>query len=588
MSSGPLASSETGGSRLADARAKAELLTADTFVVVAACYVFARLIESGADPLLSGLMDTSTSALLTCVCVVALVSSIVLAVAPGGTSRLSAVAESVDARWAPGLAAFAMLAVVALGTDTQSADSAALVSTSRFLRDGNWYWLLESQEAPLPHLVYWPFHEVGVSYARLSVVPVVGTVLLLYWVGFQVLARTGSRLMSVAAVLAMAGLPTVVRQANRLTLYSWFVLAGCVGTLSIARWVMGRGSARSLVGGSMLIAVAVASHGAGLYFAVVAFSTLSLVRYRDDVRRWLTAMACVAVANLPWLIAHYWVSSTSRFLTPRDTWVLNRGHLLNINEFFWGLSVGSATDALSNHPSVFLAAMGGLALPLLALVVLGLRTLPGRERGFILAAGALLVVSLAATRSAGFPRYFFPIAPGLVVVAALGAHALIQRLPAFDRRHSGVAIFGLVAVFWSSLIVSIEAQAIDRARIEEAAEAAAFIGPTEATLGYRSMVLNTANTELRTFHHDLVHEEEYVALYGWEPETLRAVSEQRGVRWLLLTKPFARWESAYNDAWFEAEYETPTVYVEQVLAGDCVVYDGALLALFDLDDCYST
>lgn len=555
--------------------------------ITLAIVALARIAESGPTTFGAAMLDTRPAIAVTTLGIMAVLAACAIAVFSLTSGRFSIIASRFDPRLVVLLASVGALPIVSLGTDTRSADSAVLISTSTFLNGGNLGWLLDSQEAVLPHAVFAPLVSAGVGFDRLALIPVLGTIALLWWVGHQVLARTDSQLIAVMAVLALLAAPTIFRQANRLTFYPWFALAGTAGILGLCRFILGSRTVKIVFPSAVLVAIAVASHGAGLYFAVVAAATVSLIRTSAERNRWLIAMMAVGVANLPWLIAHYAVSGTTRFLTPRDSWILTEGYLLDINEFFWGLSVGSRAEALSNHPSVFWSAGGPLLIPLGALAFIGLRALDRQRAIFVVLSGVILVGSLAATRSAGFPRYFYPILPGLVILASTGLHHVLR-----DRRtpHWSHAVFGLAAlaaVVANTAEPSMLSHLDDKPRLAELAQAASFVEAGDGVLGYRSMALNIIDPEARTFHHDLIDEAEYVALYEWDQSELAEYATARDIEWVLLTLPAERWEASYNDSWFVREFGFPTSHARVLAASNCLAFAGEYVALYELARCYS-
>lgn len=492
--------------------------------------------------------------------------------------------ENVPLIGVAGVAASAVLVAV-LGTSPRSSDSAILASTNSFLRSGNLSWLLDSQEAPLPHLLIGTLAWLGLDYRHLVLIPLAGSIALVAWCGKEVFDRHQSGALAALAALALAGTPIVTSHFNRLPMYPWFALFGTSGLLLIVRYINHRASTRLLVLGGLLIMLAVTSHGAGLYFAPMAAATVVFVHSASTLKRWAVAMAVVGVWSVPWMVSRFAVGGLSRIASPRDTWVLNEGYLLAVNENYWNYEVGSRLSSLTGQPGVFVDAFGLSAIPLAALAAIGLSGRSRRAQIFCIIGIAMLVAPLSFSRSAGFARYYFALAPGLVILAADGLWRIRRG---WVTRRPGFAILALVLTFRlvSSFVPLMEADVSQRPRVAEFDAVAEIVGTEDRVIGYRSMVLTVAELETKTLHQDLVDEATYLALYEWNISELMRLSAEEQVKWVLLTKPIEDVERRYTDTWFEPRYGYPTSYVDQLQAGSCDVFDGDYVVLYELDRCF--
>lgn len=497
-------------------------------------------------------------------------------------------------RFAPLLLPAALIVPVlllgAVGVDVNNADGPVLVSAVDHVWGiGGPQWLLESQDAPVPHLLYGIPLSLGASADRLVLVPVLVTAALGLWVARQVHLRTGS--IEVAALCGMVtvSLPPVFGQASRLPLYPLFTLAGLVGLAGLVQWIKNEAGLRSLLLGALGIAVAVATHGAGLYFAPMAFMTAVFITDRHRLKRWLGAMVAVGVANLPWFVSHLWISGLTRVSTPRDSWFLTNGHLLKVNEEFWELPVGSRVETVLNLPGLFLDATGAMFPALLIFGLVGLRWLDNRSRWFVISGWLVLWAPLAISRSAGFVRYYYPILPAVVILGGLGLHRLLQRFP--QARTRGALVLGALALLGLQLGSVVQTSIHGRLRgdpfIADMRLAADAIDDDRGVIGYRSFFLNLADADIDTYVHDILTEEEYVAFYRWDEEALATLSTERDIGWVLLLRPTDRWEKRYNDAWLGPGFGESARHVSALRDADCLVLEGEEFELYDLDLCLS-
>ncbi len=504
-------------------------------------------------------------------------------------NRPSDVGEKTRPWWLEGVLLLApVVAVGVLGVDIGSADTSVLVSSLNYILDGNADWLLESQEAPVPHAIYGPLVLAGATVDRLVAVPVLASVALALWVMKEVRNRTESDTLAALSGLSLMALPAVYTQASRLPLYPLFTLAGTVGVVTLARYVAHGGPWWRPLLGSMGVAVAVATHGAGLYYFPLSLLTLVFISQRAQAVRWFMAMAALGLANTPWLIAHLWVSGLERVSTPRDAWFLTEGHLLNVNRDFWQLPVGTPWETLANLPSLFSRATGSLTVMLVVLAGFGLTSVSHRTRLFVVCGALTLWVPLVISRSAGFERYYYPVLPAVVLLAAIGASVVVKRTPpAVSAGFLLLLTCLIVSQASQSFLTTVDARARGEERLEEVTKVATFIaseGRESGVIGARSFLLNNVDPRIRTFHIDLLSEDDYASFYAWDEVKLRELVARENIRWVVLSKPFERWEEGYNNAWL-APLGRRTQHVRALEEGECIIHDADVFAVFDLERC---
>lgn len=556
--------------------------------IAVSCFVLVSLLEAFGGvggPLLFG---RPAGAVVSIVVLAAAFVGIWLLIVGGseGYSRPSA-GRPVSVVVVTALVASPILLLGVIGLDIKNADGPVLLSAIDYVWGrGSPEWLLESQDAPLPHLLYGVPLALGSSADRLVLLPVLMTVVLACWVASQVFRRTGAADVSVLAGMALVYTPAVFGQASRLPLYPIFAIAGLVGLAALKNWIED-GRLAAVLLGSVAIAIAVASHGAGLYYAPMAFLTVIFVTSTATFKRWLLAMIAVGLANSPWLLAHLWISGFDRLLTPRDSWFLTNGHLLVVNEEFWELAVGSRLATLANLPGLYFEAAGMGAVALLVLSGVGLRQLGQRSRWFVLAGLFTLWAPLALSRSAGFVRYYYPVLPAVAVLAGLGLAHLLKS-GQLNRFRPAIVMLLVVLVgseMRSSLQEAAERRIVGDEFAVEMAEAAALIDDGKGVFGYRSFFLNLAEPQLDTYAHDLSSEDAYLSLYRWDEDALRTQATELNLGYVMLTRPTSRWEEEYNDVWLQAGFSTSSVHVDRLRAGDCLLYEGQHLELYDLSLC---
>lgn len=495
---------------------------------------------------------------------------------------------------AAGTLSLALLALAPFGVSIGSSDSTALLNTIHFTLDGNADWLLESQEAPIPYLLYGPWMLFSEHADPLVIVPIMATVLLVMATAAVGTTMSGRTAIGIFAASLLLASPVLVAQSRFLPLYPLFTLFGLLGIWMLARSPRDARNLKRLIVGAVLVALAVMTHGAGLFFLVVAVATIVLAEDREGVKRYALSMLFLGAALTPWLISHLVVGGLSGgimgLLSPRATWVISQGYLTIVNTRFWGAEIHGIGDALASLGPMLPGAMGWLFWLALPLAAVGFLTLGWRRKIFVVVAVAALAAPLVFLESRYFPRYSYPALPAVVLLAARGLGVLWDRMRAADLGAAiATSVVAVAAV--ATFIVNLQ-DSIDLARAQEASaredsvrRMAARVGDGAAVIGTRpGSILLLESTEIDYLFADLVSEQEFVAYLTWDEAVLKRMLQDRRVGWALVRKPPKRWEVEYNRTWLEPAYGRVPVHVEELASGDasCLAYDGPHYRLYRL------
>jgi hypothetical protein len=485
-----------------------------------------------------------------------------------------------------------VLAFILYGTG--ESDSLRLITGIKYVQDVDWRWLLRTQDPVLPHLVYGPWVALSTSTRLMVVVPIVSSMALSGMTAYLVARLTNRLAWGIGAAALLVSSRIFLDQARELPLYPIFTIAGTLGLWIIIRTVRGDDArtSRAFLGG-LLIALAVMAHGAGLYFLPLSFMSIVFVKDRAAFRRYLLGMAFVTICLVPWAISHLWIGGLHRFMTPRDTWIVSKGYVKNIN-LFRGHRIESPFASAHRLPGLLATAVKWpmwLAVPLAAV---GFTALSKRAQAFAVLALLGLASPIIVFKTGLFPRYFYPPLPGLMILAGLGMARIHEALRSADRERI-VSIYrrGLMALMAALLAVAVLPYMRETRRryylpVRQAIPGmAALIDDGKAVIGARSFNLMYASSRIRVFHADLLSESEYVAYLTWDLPRLRQVLAKYDIGWAILRQPVSRWEIGYNASWLMPAYGTSPIHPFELAKEtmSCLVYHRRGYLLYKLQPC---
>jgi hypothetical protein len=484
------------------------------------------------------------------------------------------------------------LAFLRYGIDTS--DSLRLIAGIKYVQGGDWQWLLRTQDAVLPHLIYGPWVALRSSTHPMVVVPVLTSVALAGVISYLVVRLTGKLAWGAAAAALFVAAAVAQDQARELPLYPIFTIAGTLGLWVLIRMVRGDDgrTSKAFLGG-LLITLGIMAHGAGLYFLPLAFATVVFVKDRAGLRRYAIAMGLMILCLAPWGISHLWIGGLHRFMTPRDAWVVSKGYVRYIN-LFRGHPIETPFTSARRLPGLLATAMRWPLWVALPFSAVGFAGLSKRSKAFAVLAVLGLASPIIVFKTGLFPRYFYPPLAGFLVLAGMGlsrAEDLVRGL-----RWSRVAgLFQVAAAGVLALILSVGVvNGVRTARHRyflpvrtEIDQIAALIDDGKSVIGARSFNLLYASSRIHVYFADLLSEPEYVAYLTWDVPRLKKLLAKGNIGWALLKTPVMKWEVRYNRSWLEPFYGKSPVHPFELRseAMSCLRYEGKGYLLYQLQPC---
>jgi hypothetical protein len=485
-----------------------------------------------------------------------------------------------------------LLLLLPEGISIGSSDSGVVIGTATFVRDVGPAWLLETQEPPLLQVVYGPWLGVLQDAHPLVVVPLVSTMILAALTSALAARVVQSSSAGVLAGLLLLAMATPIPQSRLLPLYPAFIAFGMLGIWLAARFVREESAPRALaLGAAFSILLAVLAHGAGLYFLTLLGAVVVFVTDRGSFKRFVELLLVQVVVLLPWIVAHLWIGGLHRFLSPRSTWFTSEGHLARVTADYWGQSVQSAGDIVTFLPEQFFGALGWTAWIVVPLAAAGFFKLSRRSQVFVVVAAAALVAPLVLYGMRVFARYFYPLLPGLAILAAVGVGAVSRLLrraaskPAITFAHGLVVL--LVAALYVAQLTSAHAVAERESRAPERTDLRridSLIDDGRAVIATRrSVVLTLEAPQAIVLYADMLGEREYISYMTWERDDMLDVFRRRNIGWALVRKPVAR-ELRYNATWLGAGYGLTPTYTRRLESDpmSCLAYNGTRYKLYRL------
>jgi hypothetical protein len=375
-------------------------------------------------------------------------------------------------------------------------------------------------------------------------------------------------------------------------MYPGFIVFGMLGVWLAVRFVREEDASRGLaLGAAFSIVLAITAHGAGLYFLTLVGAVIVFVRDRGSFRRLVELLAMQLLVLLPWIVSHLWIGGVNRFLSPRSTWFTSEGHLARVTVEYWNQAVQSPGDVVTFLPEQLIGSMGWAAWVVVPLAAAGFLKLSRRSQVFVLVAAAGLVAPLALFGMRVFARYFYPLLPGLAILAATGLGAvagLVRRLAAgrLIPLAQGVPLM-LVAALYAAQLASTHGEAAREARTRERTDLMrmdSLVDDGRAVIATRrSVVLTLEAPQVVLYYADMLREREYISYMTWQRDPMMEVLERRNIGWALVRKPVGR-ELRYNATWLRPGYGLMPTYIKELDKDpmSCLAYDGTRYKLYRL------
>jgi 4-amino-4-deoxy-L-arabinose transferase-like glycosyltransferase len=444
-----------------------------------------------------------------------------------------------------------------------------LVFINKILREPG-AWTLEKQLPLLQFATYASLITLFGWDAPLVLVPLLFSAALALLVGY-IAQRVGGGLWTfLVAALMLASLPVFLVQAKSLPFYPptlFFGYGGVFAAIVYAR----SGGRMAFVGAALGLPAALYSFGVGIVFLAVLPLYLLIDRRRPVLIRLAQVYAIVLALAAPWLVWHLAVDGYSGLFGQQTTWFIDRGYLNIRNSEFWDTGSSSHIQFLGRLPGMFADASGRLAIPLVALSVVGLIRLPSWSwRAAVLLALAIPIGALVYVTPAAHARYVYVLLPGLVLLSVYGLPGLLHLLSSYRRTAHLSAVGAMVAFgLLGTLFLQNVQDDLDTANMmqtrpaqSELAAVAKFIDDDKAVIGSRLYWLIYYEHENELLTTDFISEEDFVTYLSWpSDEAVAEMFERNNVGWLLLHRA-ERWERDYNVWLMKAAGQLPQHYVK--------------------------
>lgn len=487
------------------------------------------------------------------------------------------------------LLALPVLALLPHGVSLRSSDSAVVVNTAKLVAEIDHTWLLRSQEPPLLQAVYGPWLARLDDTQPLVLIPLASTILLAALTAALAARLTRSAVVGSFGGLLLLAMGTPVTQSRLLPLYAAFIAFGMLGVWTAIGFIREeRVSYRRAVAAATWTLLAVVAHGAGLYFLTLVLATVLFAKDRQSARRYLELSGILLVVFLPWIVAHLWIGGFERFLSPRNTWVTSQGYLARVTTDFWHQAVESSGEVVTLLPQQLLRAMQWTAWLVLPLGIIGMVKLSNRARIFVVVAALGLVAPMILYQTRVFARYFYPLLPGLVILAAVGLAGAIGYLRSSRFKFAvpvvtGVLVAAVAIGFFTRLAdtVDVAGEARESERTDLIRMASLIDDDRAVIASRRSTVLMLEAPHVFIYYADVLSEREFVSYLTWRRDEVAQTLQRRNIGWALVRKP-ARQEVRYNATWLEPAYGVRPVYTKELKKDpmSCLVYDGARYKLY--------
>ena len=457
-----------------------------------------------------------------------------------------------------------------LRTLAGDSDSARLVASILYVQRNGLDYLVETQEVLLPHLVLGPILAVGgipavQAFDALSVVLLGGVVSLLAW------RLTRSSLAAVAAALALASMPEILKRAYLVPMYPAMLAFGLLGVYLAQRAIVAETRSarwRAAVLAGLCLVLSFEAHQVGQLFLVVTALLVVTGRPSATLPGLGRVYLAVAVLALPRIVINLLEGGLDYFVKNRVDFWMTEGYLAPIQAEFFNYPIGdSLAEYIRAAPGGLLEAWGYPGLLTLGLGLVGLVVAGSRLRRFALACVCLMIAVALYRRLPIYPRYFSLLLVGSALAASLAVAGGVGRSSRGRRVAVGLAIVGLLVSTAASYRETVQKlQIVERAIANGPYHRfASAIPPGDGVIGTRSLYLNFVTTDVRIYGGQFLTEREYVTFLTWpSDEAVIEVMRKHDVEWVFVPDRPWRWVLRYNDLWLLPAHGKSARYHQQI------------------------
>ena len=487
---------------------------------------------------------------------------------------------------------FGYLVVPLAGAPALFPDSGTVLSISRTLANGNPEVVWSTQSPPLQDALYASILAAGWPVLHYPVV--LSSFGLAVLLGFIAYRFTGDRLASAVPPLLLLFSSVFWIQMGYLPLYAAFVLAGYAGLYLSIDYVIRGGSRWTMVGGAVLLAVALYTFTTALAFLVIPCLALVFFYSKARAERLLVGYGFLGVCIAPWIIWHLRVGGLQYFFYHPLNWFTVK-YLGILNAEFWNYERESLP--------AYLKTMSSLAIHDLLPPVLLLFVIPGfwyvwqkfgpRAVFFCIACMGSYALLLSLSRPAPFARYLFPVLPLVVLLASAGVWIALGSLrSALGPSMIAAAVIGACTLPLLGELPPPVASAHFKfvERLDSSPGYAdflameAYIAETDGGIIARDSAIQQLVPNNQVFTHFLLSERDYVVYLSWpSDDAVIKMFQRTQIEWAIVYNDL-RWERDYN-VWLEVAYGMEPKHFERLADSAYFdqVYAGKVYQLYRLD-----
>jgi hypothetical protein len=485
------------------------------------------------------------------------------------------------------LPAFALYTPTLFG----DSDSARLIASILYVQRNGFDYLIETQEVLLPHILLSPIMAVGgipavQVFDAFSVVVLGGVVAFITW------RLTRSPLAVLAGVLALNSLPAILDRAYRVPMYPAMLSLGFLGVYLSHRAIVAENRSRRWQGAvlaGLCLVLAFEAHQVGQLFLVVTALLVVTARPSLALAGLGRIYLVVVVLSIPRLVINVTDGGFSHFFINRVDFWLMKGYLKPIQTDFFALPVRDALrEYVEKVPGSLLDVWGSSGLLVLALGLLGLLAMSSRLRRLALICAFLMLAVALYRRLPFYPRYFSLLLVGSALAAGLAFSWVIRTNSRGRRAAVALGLLGLLASAafgYQGMLENLQMRERSLANGPYLRLAKA-IPPGDGVIGTRSMYLNFARADVRTFGGQFLTEQEYVTFLTWPSEdAVIDLMRRHDIEWIFIPRKPWKWVLRYNNVWLLPNHGSPARYHREVghSAAFCRARRIGRAALFKLD-----
>jgi hypothetical protein len=470
-------------------------------------------------------------------------------------------------------------------------DSARLVASILYVQRNGVDYLVETQEVALPHLLLGPILRVG-GISGLQVFNVLSVIVLAGVVGLILWRLTRSPLAVLAGVLALNALPPILDRAYRVPMYPTMLALGFLGVYLAHRAIVAETRSlrwRSAVLAGLCLVLALEAHQVGQLFLVVTCLLVVSAPPSLAVPGLARVFLVVAVLSIPRLVVNLTEGGLHSVLSNRVDYWVTKGYLQTIQvEFFYLPVRDDFGEYLTKVPRGVLNIWDVPGFLVLVFAFVGLVSMSPRVRRFAITCLCLFLAVALYRRLPFYTRYFSFLLVGSALAAGFAFAGFPIRNPRVRRVAVGVGLAGLLAGVVLNYHGTIEKlQTLERTIARGPyVRFADEIPPGGGVIGTRSVYLNVASTDKRTYGGQFLTEREYATFLTWpSDDAVVDLMRRHDIEWVLVPEKPSKWVVRYNDIWLLPNYGKPARYQDAVRRSPefCLMAKSRGAALYKLD-----